>query len=523
MPTAPERDPMLKKGHALQIAIFATGCSGIVAEYALSTLATYLIGNAVFQWTIVMSLMLFAMGLGSRFSRRFDTDLLDAFILVEFLLSAVVASSSSIAYLSLGFIREYTPLVVYGLCMKIGFLIGLEIPLVTRINAEYDELKVNISSVLEKDYYGALVGGLFFAFFALPKIGLGRTPIALGALNAVVALFLLALCPGLLKKKKAIFASCLSCLLLLGLLWPNADRVTVFAEQKQYRDQIIYSRQTPFQKIVMTKWKEHHWLFLNGQEQFSSYDEDRYHEPLVHVPMLAAGSRKNVLVLGGGDGLALREILKYGDLVEAVTLVDLDPDMTRLGATHPVLTALNKGSFEDPRVTVENRDAAAFLRESDRLFDVVLIDLPDPETMEIMHLYTEDFYRLVKRHLSRDGVMVTQATSPIFATDAFLTILATVKAAGLSATPYHTHIPTLGDWGWVMGTPVERPDLEGRIRSEWKRLSLSDRTRFLNTDTLAALFAFSKKIDLETLPEDVNSSLHPVLHKRYQSRDWEVN
>jgi len=178
------------KSIALKASLFATGCAGIVAEFVLSTLATYLIGNAIFQWTIVMSLMLFAMGLGSHASRFFKKNLLDVFILVEFLLSILCAVAAELAY-GLAAFTHYTGLIIYSQAFIIGCLIGLEIPLVTRLNDDYEELRVNISGVMEKDYFGALFGGLLFAFLALPYLGMTYTPIILGSINFLVASFLL--------------------------------------------------------------------------------------------------------------------------------------------------------------------------------------------------------------------------------------------------------------------------------------------------------------------------------------------
>ncbi|MBF0398057.1 MAG: polyamine aminopropyltransferase, partial [Desulfobacterales bacterium] len=434
----------------LKISIFATGCAGIVAEFVLSTLATYIVGNAVFQWTIVMSLMLFSMGIGSRISKTFQNHLLDTFILIEFALSIFCALSAITAY-GLSAYTQSINLIIYLLSMIIGAMIGLEIPLVTRMNQAYEELCVNISSVMEKDYYGALFGGIFFAFFALPYFGFTYTPIILGTINFIVASLFIWFLFDLIHKKKTIVISFIICAITLILLSVLAKPIIMYGEQSQYKDKIIYSLQTKYQKIVITQWKNNYWLFINRQEQFSTFDEEKYHEPLVHPAMMTTINRNNILILGGGDGLALREILKHND-VKTVTIVDIDPDMTSLGKTYPILLKINNNSMLDSRVNIINKDAGIFLKEDNKLYDVIIIDLPDPDTIDLMHLYSEGFYTLVGKHLSVGGTMVTQATSPIFSKKAFLCIIKTIEAAGFSAFPYHNHIPTMGEWGFVMGS-----------------------------------------------------------------------
>ena len=509
-------------GLVLKISVFATGCAGIVAEFVLSTLATYLQGNAVFQWTMVMSLMLFAMGLGSRLSKFFTQRLLDTFILVEFGLSLLCASSAVLAY-GLAAYTGHINLLIYGLSLVIGGLIGVEIPLVTRLNQEYEELRSNIATVMEKDYYGALLGGLFFAFFALPYLGLTYTPIVLGGINMAVASLLLWFFFRLVSRKKMVVAAFAVSFIYLAGLAILARPIIIFGEQRQYRDKVIYARQTRYQKIVMTQYKKDYWLYINGQEQFSTYDEEKYHEPLVHPAMKLTADRTEVLILGGGDGLALREILKYPE-VRTVTMVDLDKAMTDLAATFPVLVDINEASMRDRRLKVFNMDAAAFLKQSPGFYGVVIIDLPDPDTIDLMHLYAESFYRLAARHLRPGGVMVTQATSPYFSRSAFLCILKTVRAAGLSALPYHNQIPTMGQWAWVLAVrqkETDEPDLRRRVLA----LDFSDlRTRFINKDAMISMVHFGKGVFDPKLESEikVNTQANPVLHRYYSSGAWAV-
>lgn len=505
---------------ALKAAIFATGLAGIVAEYVLSTLATYLLGDAIFQWTIVMSLMLFAMGAGSRLSKSFDRNLIDLFICVEFTLSLLCASASILAY-GLAAYTEDINLIIYSLAMGIGLLIGFEIPLVTRINNTYEELRTNIATIMEKDYYGALVGGLLFAFIALPYLGLTYTPIVLGSVNFLIAAMFTWAFSHLLTWRKQIYAAFGVCVIVLGLLVIYGQPIIMHGEQSQYKDKVIYSQQTKYQKIIMTQWRDNYWLFINGQEQFSSFDEEKYHEPLVHPAMKLAAERSSVLVLGGGDGLALREIRRH-EGVQKITLVDLDPAMTKLAKEHPILSALNENSMSDGRLRLVHMDAGKFLRESSESYSVIIIDLPDPDTVDLMHLYSVDFYKLLARRLRSGGVVVTQATSPYFSPKAFLCINKTMQAAGLSTLPYHNQVPTMGEWGWILAananevTPtVMRKSLEAQNFEDLQ-------TRFINADAVAAMTRFGKGLfDNPAVQElEVNTRFRPVLMRYYSEGHW---
>lgn len=504
----------------LKVSLFATGCAGIVAEFVLSTLATYLIGNAIIQWSIVMSLMFFAMGLGSRLSRFFYTRLLDVFILIEFSLSILCAVSAQLAY-GLSAYTSYTGLIIYGQAFVIGNLIGLEIPLVIRLNRTYEELRINISSVLEKDYYGSLVGGLAFAFFALPHLGLTYTPIALGAINFLVASLLMWRFFFLVERKKLVLSVFSFTLFLLVALGIFAESVIQYGEQAKYRDKVIYSAQTVYQKIVMTRWKEYYWLYINGQEQFSTFDEEKYHEPLVHPAMVLSHDPSNVLILGGGDGLALREVLKHKD-VKRVFLVDLDPAMTDLAKKHPVLLSINQSSMLNRKVEVINKDAAKFLEEDSRLYGVIIIDLPDPDSIDLMHVYSINFYRMLHRHLIKGGVFVTQATSPYFSRKAFLCIMKTIREGGFSILPYHNQIPTMGEWGWVIGARREDITEKGLKKLIVAKDFTSIETRFVNNDAVISMIYFGKGIlDAESMDViDVNTELNPVLNRYYLSGLW---
>lgn len=515
----PQQGPPRRGGLYLKAAIFATGLAGIVAEYVMATLASYLLGNSVVQWTLTISLMLFAMGVGSRISRRIVKHELETFVAVEFGLSLLCAFGPLTAY-ALYSQLDFIYLVIYGFAIGIGLLIGIEIPLVTRLNSVFEELRINISSVMEQDYYGALLGGIVFAFLALPYLGLTYTPILLGAVNFVVAFVLLWRFRSRVTRfrlRASIGVAVFACLIVLAF---SAEPIVQFGEQKKYLDKVVYSEQSAYQRIVITEWRGNHWLYLNGEEQFSTFDEKRYHEPLVLPAMAIAAARKNVLILGGGDGLALREVLKHHD-VERALLVDLDPAMTDLARTHPVLTAVNDSSLYDARVEVINRDGFTFMAESDQFYDVIIIDLPDPRSVDLGRLYTLEFYRGIKQHLSAGGVVVTQAGSPFFAPEAFACIHKTMRHAGFAVLAYHNHIPTMGEWGWVLGMNAAVGDSALRIGAEQLEFDHTS-TSFLTSGSMSALLHFGKGLVPDSNDVEVNTLHSQILPRYYRAGRWDV-
>ncbi|MGB0521852.1 MAG: polyamine aminopropyltransferase [Flammeovirgaceae bacterium] len=522
---------MLSKSNILKISLFATGLSGIVAEYLLSTLATYFLGNSVFQWTMILSIMLFSMGLGSRLSQYIERNILEKFIIIEFVLSILVAFCSLIAYSAKAYASfndtlsifplPFDGVIIYTLSIAIGLLIGLEIPMVTRLNQEFEELKVNIANVMEKDYYGGLVGGIFFAFIGLPIFGLTYTPFILGSINFVVAIFLIYI----LKKNitpsyKRWFipiAGMIFVLIVSGTAF--AQRIINYGEQKNYKDRVIYQEQTPYQRIVLTEWKENYWFYLNGNLQLSSYDEWMYHEPLVHPALKLAQHPQRVLVLGGGDGCAVREILKHPS-VESITLVDLDSAVTNLAKKHPAFLKMNEGALESEKLTIINADAFNYLENSNEFFDAMIIDFPDPKSIQLGRLYSLEFYRMCYDHLRPNGVIIAQAGSPYYATRAFKCIEKTMGAAGFNTIPLHNQILSLGEWGWIMGAKsVPKEQLKPILRGmKYDNIP----TKWLTNEGMQLITSFGKDIvPMDTSLIRVNRINDPVLPEYYRKGNWD--
>ena len=522
MPIAPSPSlPRPIQSRILKISLFATGLAGIVAEYVLSTLATYFLGDSVFQWTMIVSIMLFSMGLGSRLSLLFRKNLLQTFIFIEFSLSIFSAFSAMLAYVASGY-TMYTGLVIYALSIIIGILIGLEIPLVVRVNDDFESLRINVASVMEKDYFGSLLGGVFFAFLGLPYLGLTYTPFLLGFINFSVAVVLVGLLwkqlPAAQQRRVGAGVAGVFVLLLAGLV--GAKPIILHGEQARYKDKVIYDEQSRYQKIVITQWKDDYWLFINGNQQLSTVDEVMYHEPLVHPAMQLATSPQSVLVLGGGDGCAVREILKY-PLVKTVTVVDLDPAMTDLGKTHPVLLALNDNSLIDERVKIVNQDAFTFAEQANHYYDVIIIDLPDPKSADLSRLYTREFYQLCAHRLRHRGVLITQAGSPYFATRAFQCIDLTLQQAGFQTQPLHNQIVTMGEWGWILGVKSENPlPLKKALRAlTYENIT----TQWLNQEAMLLMTSFGKDFFLDASDSvEINTLGNQVLYRYYLRGNWDL-
>lgn len=511
----------MSRSNILKLALFATGLSGIVAEYILSTLATYFLGNSVFQWTMIVSIMLFSMGLGSRFSKFIQTNLLQNFIRIEFTLSILVAFVSVITYSASAYYGS-TGFVIYLLSIVIGLLIGMEIPLVIRLNNEYEALHVNVSSVMENDYYGSLLGGVFFAFIGLPYLGLTYTPFILGSINFLVACSLFAMLRKSVTRPKRLRLMITS-LIVFALIAGGslmAENIIKYGEEVRYKDKVVFEEQTKYQKIIITQSQEDFWLFINGNQQLSSIDEVMYHEPLVHPVMGLSKSPENVLIIGGGDGGAAREVLKYEE-VETITVVDLDPAMTRLGQEHPLLVEMNQNAMNHDKVNIINTDGFNYLEESRQYFDVIIVDLPDPKTIELGRLYSYEFYSLCNKRLRPNGFLVTQAGSPYYAARAFNCIELTMQQAGFTTIPLHNQVVTLGEWGWVMGAKgVEKDRLKNAVQS----LDPGNiPTTWINREAMTLITSFGKKAFMQdTMRVEVNRIHNPVLYRYYLDGRWDL-
>ena len=496
-----KRPPLL----FLNVLIVAT--CGLIYELLAGTLASYVLGDSITQFSLIIGIYLFAMGVGSWLSRFIDKGLARRFVDIELAVAILGGSSAPLLFLTFSRV-SYFYVVLYFIVFAIGVFVGLEIPLLLRILKDEIEFKELVSRVLAFDYIGALVASILFPILFVPRLGLIRTSLIFGMLNAVVALWGTWMLRPLIKGSVValrVKAVLVLALLMIGLV--KANRITSLAEDEIFADDIVYTKDTPYQRIVITRGRAGFQLFLNGNLQFSSTDEYRYHEALVHPAMLLANNPKRVLVLGGGDGLALREILKYPS-VEHITLVDLDPEMTKLSSHFPPLASLNQQSFSDPRVQVINEDAFIWLEQTnDPAYDAAIVDFPDPNTFALGKLYTTRFYRLLRARLTQTAGVSVQSTSPMFARNSYWCIIRTLEAAGFVVKPYYTAVPSFGLWGYALAraSPFELPK------------NPPAGLKFLDEQTLEAMFTLSK--DIEPVPVEINRLDNQAL-VRYYEGEW---
>ncbi len=456
------------------------------------------------------------MGLGSRLSKSFNSNIIFYFVITELILSVLVSFSAIASYLIYGF-TSVSWVIIYLLSIIIGLLIGLEIPFATRINNEFEELRLNISNILEKDYYGSLLGGLFFAFIGLPYLGLTYTPFVLGFINLIVSFWLFYVLrheiSSRLRRLVSVLYVIVFAVILGGLFF--AKPLVLFGEQAKYKDKIVFSEQTKYQKIVITEWKNWHSLYINGNQQLSTFDEFLYHEPMVHTTIGITKKRNNILILGGGDGCIIRELLKYEDIGH-ITLVDLDEKMLRLGREHPIFKTLNKGALNDVKVNTIVADAFTYLEDSKTVYDAILVDLPDPNNVDLNKLYTKEFYRLCYNSLDAKGTFITQSGSPYYATKAFYCIDKTLKNSGFYTLPLHNQILTLGEWSWIIG---KKEPISPKVLSKINLTRLD--LKWLNNNSMSALSSFGKPL-VDTTGIKINTIFNPKLYLYYKEGNWEL-
>ncbi|CAN5802795.1 polyamine aminopropyltransferase [soil metagenome] len=496
----------------LNVIIIAT--CGLIYELLAATVSSYVLGDSVTQFSLVIGIYLSAMGVGSWLSGFLDKDLGKRFVEIELAVAVAGGFSAPLLFLTFASV-SYFQIILYSMVFVIGALVGLEIPLLMRILKDELDFKQLVARVLALDYVGALVASLLFPIFLVPKLGLIRTSLVFGLLNAGVGIWGTWLLENLIKDRDLLILRIKGFVIVILLLiaFIKADSLTSLAEDALFVDNIIYAKSSPYQRIVVTKGKTGYALFLNGNLQFNSFDEYRYHEALVHPAFAAFGKdAKRILVLGGGDGLAVREILKYKS-VESVTLVDLDPMMTDVSKSVVALGELNKHSLEDKRVQIINNDAFVWLDQTEtEPFDVAIIDFPDPNNFALGKLYTTRFYNLLKQKLKPDSAVVVQTTSPLIARNSFWCIIKTIEAAGFQVKPFNTTVPSFGIWGYALAKlqPFETP------QKPPENIEL----KFLNDQTFASMFEFSADTDLPKNEEIEINRLDNQALVRYYETEW---
>jgi spermidine synthase len=490
---------------ALLASVFVIATAGLVYELLAGTVASYLLGDSVTQFSTVIGAYLFSMGVGSYLAKYLRRGLVAWFIHVEVLVGLVGGCSAAALFLAFDQVASFQ-VVLYGV---VG-LVGMEIPILLRIlegKLQFSEL---VSRVLSLDYLGALLASILFPLVLVPHLGLVESAFFFGVLNAGVALVTCVVFRAELPAARWLMGESALAVAVLLVGFVYAPELTGVAEGHMYADEIVHARSTAYQRIVLTRSPRELRLYLNGHLQFSSLDEYRYHEALVHPGLASVAAPRRALVLGGGDGMAVRELLR-DPRVERVDLVDLDRGMTDLFTTHAVMSRLNDGALRDPRVHVENHDALVWLRGAPGTWDFIVVDFPDPSSFSVGKLYTTTFYETLARHLAPGGRLVVQSTSPLFARRAFWCVVETLEAVGLHVAPYHAYVPSFGEWGFALAgreafaTPTQLPNpLRGSLR-------------FLTDAQLPGLFSFPA--DMARLPVEVNRLNNQALVQYYDA-EW---
>jgi spermidine synthase len=492
----------------LLLAVFVIATCGLIYELVAGTQASYLLGDSVTQFSTIIGVYLFSMGVGSFLSRYFNTNLLAWFIKIELLVGLVGGFSSTVLFLLFPLVSSFR-LILYVLVFLTGMLVGLEIPILMRILQDKVSFKELVSRVFTFDYIGALLASLIFPLLLVPHLGLMRTSLFFGILNVAVGWYLVHKFSAEVRQARVLKVSAIILLMAELFSFVFSEQIMNYSETMTFDDHIVYATSSPYQRIVLTKNKRELRLFLNGNLQFSSADEYRYHEALVHPALSSIKEPKQVLVLGGGDGLAVREVLKYPS-VQNITLVDLDPAMTKLFTSQEVLTSLNNASLKNNKIQIHNADAFLWLRQNQQHFDAIIIDFPDPSNFSIGKLYSAPFYQLVKKSLEPHGVAVVQSTSPYVAPKSFWCIDQTLQSVGLSTRAYHNYVPSFGEWGYIMA--MREPE------KEWFSF-LPHGLRFIDKSTLNQMFVFPG--DMQTTEAlEVNKLNNQVL-VNYFEEEWQ--
>ncbi len=498
--------------------LIISGCS-MVYELIISAVSSYLVGDSTLHYSITIGLYMFAMGVGSFLSKFIRKDLFNWFANIEIGVGVIGGISSLLLFLANLYLESYE-IVMYIEIILIGTIVGAEIPTLTRIiENDNKDLRITLSSLFSFDYIGGLVGSVAFPLLLMPKLGYFATSFMAGAFNLLCATLIVFKYHDRIKNAK--LYKCVTIVLLIimiiGMLF--SENIEHYVENGLYRDTVIMSEQTPYQKIVVTRHKDDVRLYIDGNVQFSSMDEYRYHEALVHIPMNIVSDNSKVLILGGGDGMAARELLKYPDT--QITMVDLDKEMTRICSENKVISELNQKSLDSDRLTIINMDAYEYLENCDEKYGVVIVDLPDPNNEALAKLYSNVFYRLCGNVMEEDGVLNIQSTSPYYATKSFWCVTKTLESEGFKVAPYHLQVPAFGDWGFNMAV---KNDNEYIDNIDSISIDPSIETKYLNEENISGLFMFGKDEMVASNDKvEVNQLTKPVMIQYYNEavRNWE--
>lgn len=516
----------------LTMAVLA-GC-GLIYEYLLSHYAGRVLG--VMESTIytMIGLMIVSMGLGA-FAARKVRCAYNGFVYLE-LIIALLGSSAILIIGALIAVTQMLPIIVadtfslppdmlprgglfkqlsflalnspYFFGVILGFFIGMEIPLIARIREHVhgQHLANNLGTIYGADYIGAGIGAAIWVLFLL-SIDISKAAAITASLNLIAGSFFIMRYWHKLNFRKTFVSLHLVLALIIVLMFSYGNQWLNQMNSLLYLDKVVHSEKTRYQQLTFT---ERHMgitagtpqtsiinFYLNGRLQFSSLDEHIYHDYLVAPVMAGSARHENILIIGGGDGLALRDVLNYSP--QHVTLIDLDSELidifqypnkhlpSRLAAQ---IANMNQQSLQDDRVNIVRADAFIAINDLLKLgqvFDAIIVDLPDPSHPDLNKLYSVNFYARLKQLLSGDGLIAIQSTSPYHAKASFISIGKTLSAANfMHVEQYHDNVPSFGEWGWTIAAKMGLSPLS---RLE-KLPELPIKHSWLNLDILTAAFIF---------------------------------
>lgn len=489
----------------LLTSVFVIATCGLIYELIAGTLASYLLGDSVTQFSTIIGAYLFAMGIGSWLSRFVERGEARLFVQVQLLIGLFGGSSAALLFALFPHVGLFR-IPLFAVVGLIGILVGLEIPLLLRLLKDRLEFKDLVARVFTFDYIGALLASLLFPLVLVPHLGLVRSSFFFGILNVLVALTSSKLLGDQGGWGRSLRIAGVLLLVLLGAGFVSSEALLRWSEQSSFPDTIIHARSTPYQRIILTRDRSDIRLHLNGNLQFSSRDEYRYHEALVHPGLARMDRPDSVLILGGGDGLAVREVLRYPS-VQRITLVDLDPAITDLFRQQPLLTNLNGGSLSDPKVRIVNADAFTWLATETNRYPFIVVDFPDPSNFSIGKLYSTTFFQRARKSLADGGAMVIQCTSPYVARKSFWCVDETLRVTGFTTLPYHLYVPSFGEWGFILAS----------LSPMGETLHLPQGLRFLDPSTLTDMTHFPS--DMSRVATEVNRLNNQALVRYFQS-EW---
>ena len=546
---------------ALLILIMATlACCGLIYEYLLSHYSARILGSVETVIYAIIGIMIVSMGLGA-FAAKKIKDAFQGFVILELTVAFIGCSATLFIASVIGFSQTLPQIIAdtyqipndvllkgdflaslswfsinlpYLFAFILGFLIGMEIPLIARIRETVygHHLAHNAGTIYGADYIGAGVGAAIWVLFML-NIEISQAAALTASLNLIAGfIFLVRFKPYLRHKVKLIIGHLILAVFIV-LIFVSGGHWQKQMQNMLYLDKVVYQTQTPYQNLVFTErllgggYEPIYNFYINGRLQFSSLDEHIYHEFLVHPAMQASARHDNILIIGGGDGLALREVQKWNP--SHVTLVDLDPNLTALFKSpkqflppHLIdkIERLTQNSFNQPGVKVINDDAFIAI---DRLlakkqsFDTIIVDLPDPSHPDLNKVYSVNFYYRLKHLLSGGGVIVVQSTSPFHAQSAFISIGKTLHEAGFNAEQYHQNVPSFGEWGWTIASKSgQKPS---QRLSQFKQVDVP--TKWLTLPLLTGAFEFNKNFYADKDKINVNFLGTNALYQ-YHQKAWEV-